>query len=97
VMDLQLDNEAMRQPAPALAATIMTTLREAVAEAVRRQAGIVDDSFGDAFGVDTADHVRQAQAEAFGTAEDDHASHQSEPARRPRRDDDDDFSENTIY
>lgn len=40
VTDLQLTPEAMRKPAPALAALIMTTMRTAVAEAARRQAGI---------------------------------------------------------
>jgi DNA-binding protein YbaB len=101
VMDLQLTPEALRQPAPALAATIMSTLREAVAEAVRRQAGIVDETVGDAFGVNTSDQVREAQAEALKTAVDGLAPEPTEPPAPSRRpigpDDDDDFSQRTVY
>jgi class 3 adenylate cyclase len=101
VMDVQLTPDALRQPAPALAATIMSTLREAVAEAVRRQAGIVDETVGDAFGVGTAEQVRQAQAEALKTAVDSVSPQTREPSAPPRRptrsDEDDDFSERTIY
>jgi hypothetical protein len=68
VTDIQLTPDAMRQAAPALAATIMETLRTAVAEAVRRQASIVDESVGAAFGLNTVDQVGQAQAGALGTA-----------------------------
>lgn len=101
VTDIQLTQDAVLQPAPALAATIMATLREAVAEAVRRQADIVDDAVGVAFGLNTTDQVRQAQAEALGTAVDELSSHHSEPATPPSRsaepDHDDDFSQDTIY
>jgi hypothetical protein len=73
-----------------------------VAEAVRKQAGIVDETVGDAFGISTTDQVREAQSEALGTAVDDLASHHGEeqppPARRPvRSDDEDDFSQDTLY
>jgi hypothetical protein len=101
VTDLKLSPDAMRLAANELAATIMTTLREAVAEAVRRQAGIVDETFGDAFGLNTADRVREAQE--LGTAANDLTSHHNVPSaeaapRRPaRRDDEDDFSQNSIY
>jgi DNA-binding protein YbaB len=100
VTDIQLTPDATRLPSNALAATIMATLREAVAEAVRKQAGIVDEMVGDAFGINTADQVREAQAEALGTATGDLASHHEEPvvARRPvRSDDEDDFSQDTLY
>lgn len=89
VLDLQLTPEAMRKPAPALAAMIMTTLRTAVAEAARRQAGIVDENVGGAFGLDTTDRVKQAQAEALDV--------QPKAKRPPRPKDEDDFSQNTIY
>ncbi|TCO62935.1 YbaB/EbfC family nucleoid-associated protein [Actinocrispum wychmicini] len=95
VTDIQLTPDAVRQPAPALAATIMATLREAVAEAVRRQADIVDEAVGAGFGLNTADQVRQAQVEALGTAVDELPSH-SKPDRSARSDDDD-FSQDTIY
>ena len=96
VLDLQLTPEAMRQQASTLAATIMTTLRTAVAEAVRRQAGIVDETVGDAFGLNTVDRVRQAQAEALRTSDEAHHARPA-PPNRPARSDDDDFSQKTIY
>ena len=89
VTDLQLTPEAMRKQAPALAAMIMTTLRTAVAEAVRREAGIVDETVGDALGLNTVDRVRQAQEEAL------RATPAPEPKRRPSPDEDD-FSQNPI-
>lgn len=100
VTDITLAPGAMRLDASELSATIMSTLRLAVAEAVRQQAGIVDDTFGDAFGINTSEQVRQAQAEAFGTPADDVAS---EPASRPdespgrRRGDDDYFDQGSIF
>jgi DNA-binding protein YbaB len=99
VKDIQLTPDAMRLPSTTLSTTIMATLREAVAEAVRRQAGIVDDTVGGALGAGTVDQVRQAQAQALGTAVDEPPSHQPEPPaprRRPGRDDDD-YSEDSIY
>jgi DNA-binding protein YbaB len=96
VTDLQLSPEAMRKPAPALAAMIMTTMRTAIAEAVRRQAGIVDETVGGAFGLNTTDRVKQAQAEALRTAE--LSSEATPPSKRPARPkDEDDFSQNTVY
>lgn len=99
VKDIQLTPDAVRQPAPALAATIMATLREAVADAVRQQAGIVDETVGGAFGINTTEQVRRAQAEALGTAPDDLTSHHdvAAPPPRQRPDDDDDFSHDSIY
>jgi DNA-binding protein YbaB len=99
VTDIQLAIGAMRLDPTELSATIMNTLRQAVADAVRQQAGIVDDVFGDAFGVNLSDQVRQAQAEAFGTLTDDHAS-QHEAASTSRRavpPDEDDFDQGSIY
>lgn len=96
VTDLQLTPEAMRKPAPALAALIMTTMRTAVAEAARRQAGIVDETVGGAFGLDTTDQVKQAQAEALRIAE--LSPQVTPPPERPARPkDEDDFSQNTVY
>ena len=90
VKDIQLGADAMRRPAQALAATIMATLREAVAEAVRQQAGIVDETVGGAFGVSTGEQVRQAQAEALGTAVDELTSHHGTAERAPAQPDDHD-------
>ncbi|MEV6877369.1 YbaB/EbfC family nucleoid-associated protein [Amycolatopsis sp. NPDC051128] len=101
VTDLRLTAGATRVEAGQLAATIMSTLRRAVAGAVQQQAGIVDEAFGDAFGVDVSAQVREAQTEAFGTAAAEPASDQqprqpSRPARRPAEDDDDDFGQGPI-
>ncbi|MBP2329356.1 DNA-binding protein YbaB [Kibdelosporangium banguiense] len=99
VTDIQLTPDAMRQAAPALAATIMETLRTAVAEAVRRQASIVDESVGAAFGLNTINQVGQAQAEALGTATEESSSHHRQPSapRRSASDDEDDYSQDSIF
>jgi DNA-binding protein YbaB len=109
VTDLRLAAGATHLEAGRLSTIIMTTLRQAVAGAVRQQAGIVDDAFGDTLGVNTQEQVREAQAEAFGTTAEAPASElqtpqanhtpQSPPAaprRRPAPRDDDYFEENTI-
>ncbi|EID54670.1 YbaB/EbfC family nucleoid-associated protein [Saccharomonospora xinjiangensis] len=96
VTDLRLSPSAMRLGHDQLATVIMTTMRQAVAGAVQQQAGIVDESFGDAFGINTAEQVREAQAEAFGTGEEQTESKPQTPSptRRPRpRNDDDYFDE----
>ncbi|MFB9928010.1 YbaB/EbfC family nucleoid-associated protein [Amycolatopsis halotolerans] len=106
VTDIRLAAGAARLDTAQLSVLIMNTLREAVAGAVRQQAGIVDDAFGDAFGVNTSEQVRQAQAEAWGTEAEEPASEhqaaqqtprQAAPRRRPGpRDDDDYFDDNSI-
>lgn len=95
VTDLRLSPGAMRLDHSQLAATILSTMRQAVAGAVQQQAGIVDDTFGDAFGLNTSEQVREAQAQAFGTDEADAESKQETPppARRSRPRDDDDYFE----
>ena len=92
VKDIQLQADAMRRPASALAQTIMATLREAVAEAVRQQAQVLDGTFG----VNTSEQVRQAQEQAMGTAAPEPAS-QQRPARRGEPEDYDDFGDDSIY
>lgn len=96
VTDIRLTAGAMHLEAGQLSSLLMSTLRKAVAGAVQQQAGIVDDAFGDTFGVNTSEQVRQAQEEAFGTAEEEPASQEqqqqpSRPARRPAPRDDDDY------
>lgn len=99
VTDLRLTAGAMHLEAGQLSTMIMSTLRKAVAGAAQQQAGIVDDAFGDALGVNTSEMVREAQAEAFGTPEEEPAS-QQQPARPTRRtaprEDDDYFDEGTF-
>lgn len=109
VTDIRLTAGATHLEAGQLAAKIMTTLRQAVAGAVRQQAAVVDDAFGDAFGTDVSAQVRQAQEEAFGAvAAEDPASQPQQsppppPASRPRSsrprtsgDDDDYFDQGGI-
>jgi DNA-binding protein YbaB len=99
VTDIQLSPGAMSLGPAELSASILNTLRQAVARATQQQAEIVDDTFGDAFGINTTEQVRQAQAEAFGTEVDDRASQaaESSPNRRATSRDDDDFDQDTIY
>jgi len=103
VKDIRLTPEAMRQQPQQLAATIMSTLQTAVADAARKQAGIVDAHMGGAFNLNLQDQVLEAQAEAMGTTADDLRSKMSEEpnpgakpqAGRPSRDEDD-FSQDTV-
>ncbi|MCT2582224.1 YbaB/EbfC family nucleoid-associated protein [Actinophytocola gossypii] len=98
VTDIRLAPEALRLGSAELSATIMATLRQAVAGAARQQAGIVDEAFGGAFNVDASEHVRQAQAAAFGTWEGDLASQDETSSRRPPdASGDDDFDQDTIF
>lgn len=93
VTDLTLSPSAMRMDHTQLASTILSTLRQAVAGAVQQQAGIVDDTFGDAFGLNTSEQIRQAQAEAFGTGEQDTAEQAPQASRPSRSRPDDDYFE----
>ncbi|MFD9888621.1 YbaB/EbfC family nucleoid-associated protein [Amycolatopsis sp. NPDC059027] len=85
VTDLRLAAGATRLEAGQLAGIIMNTLRQAVAGAVQKQAGIVDDAFGDAFNVDVSAQVRQAQTEAFGAVAEPPAAQQQQhqPLQQP--------------
>ncbi len=98
VTDLRLTAGAMHLEAGQLAQRIMATLRQAVAGAAQQQAGIVDEAFGDQLGFDVSGQVRQAQAEAFGTAAPEPASEPQapRPRRRPDPGDDDDFDQGPI-
>ncbi|WP_024875478.1 YbaB/EbfC family nucleoid-associated protein [Saccharomonospora piscinae] len=93
VTDLTLSPSATRLDHAQLASVILSTMREAVAGAVQQQAGIVDESFGDTFGLNTSERVREAQAEAFGTAEQDGESNTATPSpgRRSSPPDEDDY------
>jgi DNA-binding protein YbaB len=64
VKDIRLTDQAMRRPPQALAAALMATLRQAVAEAARRQAGIVENALGD--DMHLTDQVLETQAQLFG-------------------------------
>ncbi|MEV0676362.1 YbaB/EbfC family nucleoid-associated protein [Actinosynnema sp. NPDC050436] len=64
IKDIRLTDHALRRPPHALAAALMGTLRQAVAEAARRQAGIVEQALGDDLRL--TDQVLETQAELFG-------------------------------
>ncbi|MDQ3785732.1 MAG: YbaB/EbfC family nucleoid-associated protein [Actinomycetota bacterium] len=64
VLDIRLTEDAMRLGAQRLGATIMSTLQEALADAARQQAGIVQEYVGDEAPV--LDQVLETQAEVMG-------------------------------
>ncbi|NIH82696.1 YbaB/EbfC family nucleoid-associated protein [Amycolatopsis viridis] len=65
IKDIRLTEQAMRRPAQALSTALMATLRQAVAEAARRQAGIVESAVGGEMNL--TDQVLETQAQLFGT------------------------------
>lgn len=96
IRDIQLTEEAMRQPAAVLAAELKATVQQAVAAAAREQAALVQ---GHMTGFNVYDKVLQDQATAFGTTVEElkeslAPSAAAKPARPPRNEDD--FSENTF-
>lgn len=79
IKDIQFTPDALRRPPGALSAMIMSTLNAAVADAARKQAGVVDENMGGALGnVNVTDQVLQAQAEAMGTTVEDLKSKMTE-------------------
>ncbi|MEV6714957.1 YbaB/EbfC family nucleoid-associated protein [Lentzea sp. NPDC051208] len=82
---IKLTEHAMRRSAHALAAELMSTLQQAVAEAARRQAGIVEDAIGD--GMKLSDQVLETQAQLFGMSKEELravSSDDTAPAAPPR-------------
>ncbi|NKQ56376.1 YbaB/EbfC family nucleoid-associated protein [Amycolatopsis sp. K13G38] len=65
IKDIRLTDLAMRQSPQALSSALMNTVRQAVAEAARRQAGIVENAVGD--DMHLTDQVLETQAQLFGT------------------------------
>lgn len=66
IKDIQLTDKALSQQPQALSAALMSTIQEAVAEAARKQAAIVDDHMGGQLNV--TDQVLETQAQLFGTS-----------------------------
>ncbi|WP_019818450.1 YbaB/EbfC family nucleoid-associated protein [Saccharomonospora saliphila] len=81
VKDIQLTDKALTRTPQELSSSIMSTLQEAVAEAARKQATIVDDHMGGQ--LNTTDQVIETQAQLFGTSPDDLRARMEE-ARPPR-------------
>jgi DNA-binding protein YbaB len=67
IKDIRFTEDALRQRPHTLSAEVMATVRQAVAEAARKQASVVDRYAG---GMQVLDQVLQTQAEVFGTTVD---------------------------
>ncbi|MET9230958.1 YbaB/EbfC family nucleoid-associated protein [Lentzea sp. NPDC003310] len=81
IKDIRLTDQAMRRPPHALAAELMSTLQKAVAEAARRQAGIVEGALGDEMHL--KDQVLETQAQLFGMSKEDLRRVTEEEAQAP--------------
>jgi DNA-binding protein YbaB len=95
VLDVKFTDAALAKGPQALSAALMATLREAVGEAARRQAVIVQEHLGDD---GLVEQVLETQAEAFGTSVEElrsklaeETSRQEPPAAAPE-----DFSEERV-
>ena len=84
IKDIQLTDKALSQQPQALSAALMSAIQEAVAEAARKQAAIVDDHMGGQLNV--TDQILETQAQLFGTspAELRERMEQERPARQTR-------------
>ncbi|MEU0790881.1 YbaB/EbfC family nucleoid-associated protein [Amycolatopsis sp. NPDC005961] len=65
ILDVEFTDAALAKGPKALSAALLTTLREAVGEAARRQAVLVEEHLGDNLGL--VDQVLETQAVVFGT------------------------------
>jgi DNA-binding protein YbaB len=65
VLDVEFTEAALAKGPKALSAALLTTLREAVGEAARRQAVLVEEHLGDHLGL--VEQVLETQAVVFGT------------------------------
>jgi DNA-binding protein YbaB len=82
IKDIRLTDQAMRRPPQALASELMSTLQKAVAEAARRQAGIVEGAIGG--DMKLSDQVLETQAQLFGMSKEDlRAATAGEPVAPP--------------
>lgn len=82
IKDIRLSQEALRQQAGAVSATIMSTLHRAIAGAARQQAALVERSMG-ALAPNITEQVLEAQAEAFGVTVEDLRDNLGEQAPPP--------------
>ncbi|MHA6801343.1 YbaB/EbfC family nucleoid-associated protein [Bounagaea algeriensis] len=93
VTNIEFTKDATKLSPIQLSSTVMSALRQAVAQAAREQAGIVQEFAPEG---DIAERVRRTQEEVLGVSID------PEDAARPRSapaedDDDDDFEDGTFY
>lgn len=96
IRKIHFAEDAVQQPASALAAETQATLQQAVAAAARKQARLVDEHMGGQ--LNAYDRVLQNQAEAFGTTVEDLTATLEQPAKAPPKPprNEDDFSDNTL-
>lgn len=66
IKDIQFTEDALRQRPQALSSALLSTLQQAVAEAARKQAGVVEEQFGG--DMNLTDQVIESQAQLFGTS-----------------------------
>ncbi|GAB3137211.1 hypothetical protein GCM10027258_12370 [Amycolatopsis stemonae] len=90
VLDVKVTDAALAKGAQALSVTLLATLREAVGEAARRQAVLVQEHVGG----DLVEQVLETQAVAFGTTVEEMRSKLAQEP--PHRAAPDDFSEETV-
>lgn len=96
VKDIQFTEKALSQQPQALSAALLSTIQQAVAEAARKQAGIVDEHLGD--DSQLSEQVLESQAELFGTSvEELRAQHGDDARKRPVEEEyHDDYSQQTV-
>lgn len=83
VKSIQFSDDIERMSPGLLSQTVMTTLQEAVAEAARRQASVVQEYVGD--DIDLVDRVNRTQEQIFGA----NAPQVERPAEHQRQSEDD--------
>ncbi|WP_020669237.1 YbaB/EbfC family nucleoid-associated protein [Amycolatopsis nigrescens] len=96
ITDIRVTEDALKQGASALSATLMSTLQQAIAESARRQAAIVEEHMGGGMGL--SEKVLETQAELFGTSVDDLRSKVAEakPPKAPVQDDEDYYAQQSM-
>jgi hypothetical protein len=94
VLDVKFTEAALAKGPQALSAALLTTLREAVGEAARRQAVLVQDHLGDNLGL--VDRVLETQAAVFGTTVEEMRSKLAEETPRPAPPPAEDFTEQRV-
>ncbi|PRX43931.1 YbaB/EbfC DNA-binding family protein [Prauserella shujinwangii] len=97
VKDIKLTEAALAQQPQALSSALLSTLQQAVAEAARKQAGIVEEHVGD--DMHLTDQVLETQAQLFGTSPEElrERTEEERPARRADADEvHDDYSQQSV-
>ncbi|MFE5564463.1 MULTISPECIES: YbaB/EbfC family nucleoid-associated protein [Amycolatopsis] len=96
IMDVKFTEDALRQRPDALSAALMSTIQQAVAEAARKQATIVEEHMGD--DLNLVDQVLETQADLFGTTVEEMRARMEEesPSRPAAEQQADDYSERSV-